>query len=68
MVGPYSTWESLGLFVVQVMVAPDTMMDEAATAEMSVGAGGGGALFTVTGTGTAAAISPAVLRATAPRV
>jgi hypothetical protein len=68
MVGPYSTWESLGLFVTQVMMAPETVIDEATTEEMSVGAGGGGALFTVTVTGTAAAISPAVLRATAARV
>jgi hypothetical protein len=57
------------LFVTQVMMAPDAVIDEVATAEMSGGgAGGGGALFTVTVTGTAAAMSPAVLRATAPSV
>jgi hypothetical protein len=63
MVKPYATCESLGSLVVQVMVAPDVVIDEAATEEMS-----GGTLFTVTVTGVAAVICPTVLRATAPRV
>jgi hypothetical protein len=50
------------------MTAPDTVIDDAVTEEMRVGAGGGGALFTLTVTGRAAVISPAVLRATAARV
>ncbi|OLC29129.1 MAG: hypothetical protein AUH31_07565 [Armatimonadetes bacterium 13_1_40CM_64_14] len=37
--GPYSTWESLGLSVVQVMVAPATVIDVATTEEMSGGVG-----------------------------
>jgi hypothetical protein len=58
-VGLYSIWESLGLFVIQVMTAPDTVIDDAATEEMSVGAGSGGALRTVNVTGRAAAMNPA---------
>jgi hypothetical protein len=58
-VGLYSTWELLGLFVIQVMTALDTVIDDAATEEMSVGAGSGGALLTVNLTGTAAAMNPA---------
>jgi hypothetical protein len=38
-VGPYSTWESLGLSVVQVIAAPDGVIDEATTEEMSGGVG-----------------------------
>jgi hypothetical protein len=53
-VGLYSTWESLGLFVTQAMTAPDTVIDDAATEEMS-----GGALLTANVTGTAAAMNPA---------
>ncbi len=36
-VGPYSTWESLGLSVVQVIVAPAEVIDEE---EMSGGGAG----------------------------
>jgi hypothetical protein len=40
-VGPYSTWESLGLSVVQVIAPPDAVIDETTTEEMSGGVGDG---------------------------
>ena len=64
---PYSTCESLASFVVQLIAAPDVVIDPTATAETTGGVvSGGGA--TVTVTAAAVPMLPAASRAVAVSV